>query len=187
MPTRMEYEPTIDDDETPACPICGELTGSLKQYRCLDWCVFLLAGAIWRVAFVRACPSCMRSFLLRRAVINIPLANLLWPFLMIWSAALYASTYREGHSRAVRTGVTPQAEAAREARDQEVSWGRVLAIVAVLFCWVPILGLPIALLAFWINRKSATWLRLASIAALGICGIVHLLLLTLILLDEAKR
>ena len=185
---RVERNPNVvDEEDAPPCPMCGEPTENLKQFRCLYWCVFYLVGATWRVEFVRACPKCMRSHLLRRALINIPLSNLLWPILVLpWTAVLYASSYREGHSRAVASGLRPEDEAALEARRNELSWGRVLAIVAILFCWAPIVGLPFALLAFFVNRKSPTWTKPVSIVAAVISGLVHLFLLGLMVVSAVQ-
>ena len=51
--------------------------------------------------------------------------------------------------------------------------GTVWLIVAVLFCWAPLFGLVLAVLAFVTNRRSAAWMRSVSIVVLGISVLLH--------------
>jgi hypothetical protein len=173
---RIERVPTaISEDDTPPCPRCGQPTDSLKQFRCLSWCLYYIAGAAWQVEYVRACPGCMRRHLARRTLVNIIPANVLWPVLVLpWTAVLFASTYQKGHSPTVLSGRLPEQLAAREAAAHELSWARVWVVIGLLVCWVPVVGLPFAVLAYLMNRKAPDWKRPASIVALAVSGLVHL-------------
>lgn len=181
----------VREDELADCPRCSQPTDSLKQYRFLKVCVFYLVGALWQEEYVRACPGCMRRHLARRCLINLPLANLLWPVLVLpWTLGLVAATYRKGHSPAVISGRLPgqvAAEvAAQRAAESEVSWGRVWALIGVLFCWAPIVGLPVALLAWFTNRKSPGWRRVASRVALVVSGLIHLAIAVGLIVEAAR-
>jgi hypothetical protein len=176
----------VREDDPAECPRCSRPTDSLKQYRCLAWCVFYLAGASWQEEYVRACPGCMRGHLARRCLVNLPLANLIWPVLVLpWTLALVASTYRKGHSPEVVAGRLPGQVVAERAAAEEVSWGRVWAVIAVLLCWLPVIGLAFVLLAYLMNRKSADWKWTASIFALAVSGLVHLALVVLLVVELA--
>jgi hypothetical protein len=173
-------------EEVLSCPVCGQPTASLKQYRYVDWCVFVLAFAVWQAVYLRACPRCMRRSLWRRCWLNAIPANLVWLFgLLPWALCLVAASYRPGHSRAVLHGVTPEVAADREAAQQEVSWGRVFAILAVLCCWLPVIGLVFALAAFGLNRRVGGWLRTASLLALVVALLVHAAWLVLYIVSVA--
>jgi hypothetical protein len=173
---RIERSPTaVREDDTPPCPRCGQPTDSLKQFRCLSWCLCYLVGAAWQVEYVRACPGCMRRHLARRTLVNIIPANVLWPILVLpWVAVQFASTYQKGHSPAVLSGFLPEQMAAAEAADREVSWSRVWAVIGLLFCWAPIVGLITAGLAYLLNRKTPGWQRTVSVVALAVSGLIHL-------------
>ena len=183
---RIDRSPSaVAEDAVTTCPQCQKPTDSLKQYRCLHWCLYYLAGAMWRTEYVRGCPACMRRHLARRCLLNVVPSNLLWPLLVVpWTAVLFATTFRRGHSPAVVSGILPhqaaEQEAARRMADNELSWGRVSAIIALLLCWIPLLGLPFALVAYLLNRKSGDWRRAASIAALAINVLTHVALVVLI-------
>jgi len=126
----------------------------------------------------------MRSLIARRAAWNLIPANLLWLVLLLpWGLGLFVASYRKGHSQPVLCHITPEVAAAREAATNEVSWGRVWLIVAVLFCWAPLFGLVLAVLAFVTNRKSADWKRPTSIAVLAISLVLHAGMAVLIALD----
>lgn len=162
------------EDALLPCPVCLRLTGSLKQYRYVNWCVFLLAGAVWQGVVCRACPACTRQFLWRRCLANAAPAHLLWLVgLLPWWLCLVAASYRPGHSRAVVRGVTPEAAVAREVAQQEVSWARVCAVLSVLLCWLPVLGLVAGALAYGLNRRSASWTRWASRVSLAASVLLH--------------
>jgi hypothetical protein len=179
-----------DGAELP-CPACGQPTDSLKQYRYISWVVFYLAGATWQTAHYRACPGCMRGLVGRRLAWNLLPANLLWPMLVLpWGLGLIVASYRKGHSPDVLRGVSPEAAAAREAAHlaaaNEVSWGRVWVVVALLFCWVPLVGPVLALIAYLMNRHELGWKRRASLVALAVTGVVHLALAVLFLTGAVR-
>jgi hypothetical protein len=157
------------------CPHCGERTSSLKQYRYVRLCVCLGFHASWHSDVVRACPYCIRRVIWRRCLLNIVPANLLWPFLVLpWAVVLTAVSHNPGHSADVLRGVTPEMIAIQDAKQRELSWPRVNAILAILTWWVPLLGLFVAAVAWLCNRRSPSWTRSASkitlIAALLVNG-----------------
>lgn len=172
----------------PLCPQCSSPTDSLKQYRYVRWCVFLFAGAIYQAEYLRGCPSCIRRQIWRRCWWNLVPANFLWPILFLpWALWLTWASYRPGPSLAVQKGITPQIAAAREAAQHELSWSRVLAIVAWVVCWAPVLGLLFGLLAWFANRRVESWTRLASLLALYVTLAVHVLLLGLLIMDLSRH
>ena len=178
----------IPEQGSLECPACGVSTDSLKQYRFISWIVFYLIGATYRSAIYRACPGCMRKFVAQRAAWNLIPANILWFALVLpWGLGLVVASFRKGHSRDVIRNISPDEAAIREARQiaaaNEVSWGRVWLIVAVLFCWAPLFGLVLAILSFFTNRKSADWKRTASVVVLVISVLLHGAMLLLIALD----
>src|SRR5262245_45108821 len=137
------------------CPVCVQLTDSLKQYRYVHWCVCFLAGAVWQGVVCRACPACMRQLLWRRCLVNAVPAHLVWLVgLLPWTLGLIAASYRPGHSRAVVQGVTPEVAVAREMAQREVSWARVSAVLAVLLFWLPLIGVVAGTMAFWLNGHA---------------------------------
>jgi hypothetical protein len=168
------------------CPRCGQLTDSLKQYRYMRWCVFLLAGAIHQEATERACPACMRGFIGKSLLINIVPANLLWLILLLpWGLILIGASCRRGHSKAVLQGMEWEAMQAQSSRhvyasgavQQEMStgdmsWARVSAVLAVLLCLLPVVGLIVALWALYLNRHEPGWQRVCSIIGLCLAGLV---------------
>jgi hypothetical protein len=176
------------------CPMCGQPTDSLKHYRYVRWCAFLLAGAVYQAAEVQACPTCMRAFLRRSLLINVVPANLLWPiFILPWGLILVATSYRKGHSRRALETVALNTGPARAelppgfceqvsigSDPEEVSWPRITAILAVLLCWIPILGLLFGGLAWLLNRRQAGWQRVCSLVGLSISVLVTLALVALL-------
>lgn len=181
QPRQAVYLP--EDAELP-CPVCGQPTDSLKQYRYVNWVVFYLVGATYSQIYHRACPGCMRRFVARRAALNLLPANLLWFLLVLpWGVGLIVGTYRKGHSRDVIRHVAPEQAALREAQRMaaanEVSWPRVWAVVGVLFAVLPVIGLVFALIAWAATRKTSGWTRTASRVAVGLTAVVHLALLVL--------
>jgi hypothetical protein len=169
------------------CPVCFQPTDSLKQYRYVQWCVFLLAGAVWQGVVYRACPACMRQFLWRRCLVSAVPAHLVWlAGLLPWALALIAASYRPGHSRAVVRGVTLELAVAREMAQREMSWARVSAVMAVLLFWLPLIGVVAGTIAFWLNRHAASWTRRASQVSLTASALVHAVLAVLFVIEEAR-
>jgi hypothetical protein len=169
---------------TAACPVCGQPTDSLKQYRYINWCVFF-GAAIHQTVVYRACPACMRKFIWKRCLINIVPANLVWLIgLLPWGLILIAGTYLKGHSALVKQGLSPEMALARERAAEELSISRVLAVLAMLLFWLPILGLVVSGLAYLANRRSNDWLLPASRWSFIGSVVVHLLLIGVFLVKE---
>jgi hypothetical protein len=196
---------TFEDQETGLlrCSQCGQLTDSLKEYHYLRWCVFLLAGAIYQTATVRACPECMRAFLRKSLLINVLPANLLWLVLLLpWGLILLAMSHRGGHSKVALRGVELETElaqtqtatvspfAAREVitvEGQEVSWPRVMVLVALITCWVPLLGLLFASLAFFLNHRKPGWQRNCALISFALAGLCTFAPVVVIVFDALLR
>src|SRR5262245_45227599 len=183
---RQPRQPTwLPEGTTLACPACGRPTDSLKQYRFISWVVFYLVGAVWQAAYYRGCPSCVRQQIARRTAWSLIPANLLWFLLVLpWGLGLIVASYRKGHSPDVLRQISPEQAAAREAAQQaaasEVSWARVWVIIALLVCWIPVIGLPFALLAYLMNRKATDWKRRTAIITLMLNVMVSVALAVLI-------
>jgi hypothetical protein len=183
------------------CPLCHRPTDSLKQFNCLRYCVFLLAGAFWQWETVRACPGCLRRHLWKRCALNLLPANFLWPFLILPGTLLAtAVSYRKGHSKEVlrlieeaKKAPPPAALASPFAvrrtmtAGEDMSWGRVMAVLAWLLFWVPVLGLLMTGLAWLVTRRAEAWPRPASRAALIASALAHLGWVALILITEMTR
>ena len=170
------------------CPVCGELTDGLKQYRYVNWCVFLLVGAVYRAVVYRACPGCMRQFLWQRCLYNAIPANVVWLIgLLPWGLCLIAASHRTGHSRAVVRGVTPEMAVARETAQQELSWARVAAILSVLLFWLPVLGLVVGAAVYWLNRRSTNWTYRVTQVAFAASVMVHVGLVGMVVAEAAQR
>jgi hypothetical protein len=56
---------------------------------------------------------------------------------------------------------------------QEVSWARVWAVLALLLFWLPLFGLAAGALAYWLNRRSQSWIRRAGQISFVATLIVH--------------
>lgn len=174
-------------DQELDCPLCLQPTRSLKQYRVMRWCVFYLAGAVWQVKIVRACPACMRATVWKSALINLVPANLLWLLLLLpWSMVLTLMTLVHGHSKAVLEGLTPTMVVAREMQGREISMNRVMAILALVLCWVPLLGLIVGVIAWRVNRLDPSWTRTTSLIGLILTGLCHLALLGLFIKEAIE-
>jgi hypothetical protein len=142
------------------CPVCGELTDSLKQYRYFDWCLCLLLHAAWQVTIHRACPPCMRKFILKKCLLNVLPANLVWIVLVLpLGLVLIAASYTDGHSRAVLQGVTPTMAVQRENEADERSFRVFMAAMGVATFWVPVVGLIVCYVGWSKNREAAAWAR----------------------------
>lgn len=84
------------------CPKCGEASDSIKCYGMFEHIVFLVFGASARRERVCACPSCMRKYILKKMLIQLFTANLLWPlFVALPLTIKFFCTYTKGHSAEV--------------------------------------------------------------------------------------
>ena len=68
-----------------------------------DYFLFLFIAFSASTSNHTACPGCMRRRLVLSTLLNFPLANVLWPILILpWNLILFAMSYAKGHSGAVR-------------------------------------------------------------------------------------
>jgi hypothetical protein len=149
-----------NDPRLVPCPVCGELTDSLKQYRYFDWCLCLLLHAVSEMTIHRACPPCMRKFILKKCLLNALPANLVWIFVVLpWGMVLIAASYTDGHSRAVLQGVTPTMAVQRENEANERYFRLFMAAMGVATFWVPVVGLIVCFVAWSKNRGAVGWAR----------------------------
>jgi hypothetical protein len=56
-------------------------------------------------------------------------------------------------------------------------------IVVMLFCWAPLVGLLFVILAYFMNRRAMDWRRIASIVALVVSALIHLMLVVLFVVN----
>jgi len=175
----------LPEDTELACPSCGRPSDSLKQYRYVTWMLCYLVGFAYQLAYYQGCPACVRKFVIRRAAWNLIPANVLWLVVVLpWGLGLIFASFAKGHSRTVVRGLRPESLAAQDAAANELSMRRVLAVVALLFCWFPVFGLGVALGSWLVNRKTTDWRRWASRIAFVISGLIHLALLVLIVMER---
>lgn len=85
------------------CPECGRFSDSIKRYKMIHFCLFILIGASTSSVQYTCCPNCMRKHILIKGfTYNIISANLLWFFLILpWSIILLICSYTKGHSKSV--------------------------------------------------------------------------------------
>lgn len=84
------------------CPHCRQPTDSLKSYRLPQLFLCLWIAFSVRHDQVTACPTCMRKTLLKRTLINILPANIVWPFVIVpWMGIAGLMTLTHGHSSSV--------------------------------------------------------------------------------------
>lgn len=80
------------------CPICRQMTDSLKTYLITYRMIFFLVYAKWWEREFVACPTCMRRLIRRRLLVNLPTAHFLWPALAIILLPRYLASYTHGHT-----------------------------------------------------------------------------------------
>lgn len=92
------------NDEIPVrCPSCSEVTVSLKRYEIIKLLVFLGVFAYHQRATYTQCPSCMRSLLVKNALINLIPANVLWFIVVLpMNTIQLLRSYTKGHSSSVQ-------------------------------------------------------------------------------------
>jgi hypothetical protein len=83
------------------CPCCGQPTQSLKRYRVFDYLVFLFIFVGYQSVMKTACPRCMRKSLLLRSLVNLVLANVLAPIMLLMHGIAFLATFSKGHSTSV--------------------------------------------------------------------------------------
>jgi tetratricopeptide (TPR) repeat protein len=60
---------------------------------------------------------------------------------------------------------------------QELSLGRVAAVLALVLFWLPLVGLFVSAVAFWANRRTGGWRYWISLISLAASALVHALLI----------
>ncbi|MFO0881615.1 MAG: hypothetical protein U0840_30325 [Gemmataceae bacterium] len=173
------------------CPMCGLPTEHLKRARYMRLLVFLFVGSWWQEEIITACPSCLRRRVWRNCFINLLPANLLWPFLMLpWALVLTLTSRSRGHSKVVLDEMKAMDEYSRRMQAQgalapglgaryelrvreDASFFRIMAVVALLTFWLPLLGLLITLLAWYLNRGIEGWTARVSRVTLWISLLIH--------------
>ena len=84
------------------CPVCQEPTDSLKRLRVMYLFIFLILFVQGGGVDHTACPSCMRQFIVKRTLINIVTANLVWPIVLIFNGVQAMKTFSSGPSESIR-------------------------------------------------------------------------------------
>lgn len=167
-----------------ACPACGRVTDRLKQFRQLRWLVFLGHFHWHQTEFVRACPPCMRTRAWWRCLANIPTAHIIWPLVVLPMAIVTTvRSFQPGHSAEILEGKTPEYLAYLENKSPELSWHRLMAVVALITCWLPLFGLLLSWWAWWLNRGYIGWRRMVSGISLIIAILLHMLIAGLALYE----
>jgi hypothetical protein len=68
--------------------------------------------------------------------------------------------------------------------EPDLSWARVGAVVAVLLFWLPVIGLLIAVPAYWLNRRSSGWTSWGSKVALVATVLVNVVLVVMLVVGR---
>ncbi len=107
------------------CPSCQQQTHSLKSYSNLDLLVFAGLFARWSRESHLECPRCMRLHLIDRAVANMLLSNLLWPFLILPGTIFQlVDSFTAGHSASIRNNIQQQLNTEANAQKAMQDRGR---------------------------------------------------------------
>ncbi len=164
------------------CPKCQRTTDSLKQYSVPTVLFIVIAWAVRRSTEV-ACPSCMRKTVLRQTLINVPTANILWPFVILPYAGIeFYRSSRKGHSTEIRKRLFPEQfpapvtaafdRAASETASRDVA--RVVGFLKIVAGMIAIGAIGYFLFGFWYDWGAMIW-ALAVLAAAGVgaaCALV---------------
>jgi hypothetical protein len=98
----LSTEETLRYDLIPLpCPRCGQPTQSLKRYRVFDYLLFLYVFFAYQSVMHTACPRCMRKSLALRTLLNMVLANILAPLVLLVHGFAFLRTFSKGHSASV--------------------------------------------------------------------------------------
>jgi hypothetical protein len=73
----------------------------MKRYRVFDYLCFLFVAFAYQTVMRTCCPRCMRKSLLLRTFLNLPLANILWPLVLIGHGIAFLATFTNGHSKSI--------------------------------------------------------------------------------------
>jgi hypothetical protein len=70
---------------------------------------------------------------------------------------------------------------------QDFSWANVTAVLAILTCWIPILGLIVGLFGWWASRGQRDWTLRASLVSIAVSTLIHLGLVGLVLYEVMMK
>ena len=85
------------------CPVCGQDTNSLKEYRVVESFFFAFFYLAWQSIDCVACPDCMRRYMVKRLAINFFSANFAWPVVLLPPfLILFARSFTLGHSKKIQ-------------------------------------------------------------------------------------
>jgi hypothetical protein len=102
QPTGLPVTPV--DRSAPliiVCPVCQKPTDSMKRLRVLTM-IFLVLIIQGRGVDYTSCPSCMRRFILKRTLVNIVTANLIYPIVLISHVTQLLRTFTPGPSESIK-------------------------------------------------------------------------------------
>ena len=95
-PKYIPFEPPTHLD----CPICDRETDALKEFGVIETFFFMGIFAKWQMVTYTACPRCMRTYLLKRLLVNFFATNFLWPIMIVPPFLIqFARTFWRQHSR----------------------------------------------------------------------------------------
>jgi hypothetical protein len=115
---------------------------------------------------------------------NVPTAHIIWPLVVLPMAIVTTvRSFQPGHSPEILEGKTPEYMVYLENKSQELSWHRVMAVVALITCWLPLFGLLLSWWAWWLNHGYIGWRRTVSGISLIIAILLHMLIAGLALYE----
>lgn len=172
----------VNDHEILPCPVCKQLTDSLKQYRVIQTIFALpLHHVELSSTVVRSCPPCMRAYAWRRCRIN-GLTTLVIGYLVLvpYTLAITLATFRRGHSWPVERDITPEMHLNRTWHYEPSFLEKALAVVTSLTCLLPGVGILISWCILWRVRWCTGWVfktaeiasfvaYFATVTAIGLC------------------
>ncbi len=102
QPVNLLYIQTVNqlpNGDLRYCYECGEKTESLKDYRIINWFVFVIIFVGGKGMDYEACPNCMRKKIAERAAIQIFTAHVVFPIVAVFHIVQFCRTFVPGHSR----------------------------------------------------------------------------------------
>lgn len=167
---RQERGVYAPEDGLRQCPVCWNATDRLKQYNYVEWFFFYFIGVAASETQYRACPRCMRKFIVRRCAYNIIPANLFWfLFVLPYGLLLICRTFQRGHSPELHRLTPPPTAPTSESESAD----GFPIVVGGLVGWVPCFGLPIGIFAFVVSLKHTGWKKWVGRWALLSAAITH--------------
>ena len=102
QPANLLYIQTVNqmpNGDLRYCYKCGRGTASLKDYRIINWFVFVIVFVGGKGMDYEACPNCMRKKIAERAAIQIFTAHVVFPIVAVFHIVQFCRTFVPGHSR----------------------------------------------------------------------------------------